>query len=162
MNWLKDLFFDLILNFPLICTAAGWFFAQVCKVIVGVFRDKNYHIIKLFVSTGGMPSAHTSSVTALAASCALSEGLGSAAFAVAAVLTIVVMRDATGVRREAGEQAKVLNKIQKKLAADEGRVEEQELLESVGHTNSEVFIGCAVGLVVPFIVALIPVFGIFG
>ena len=161
MNWLKDLFFDLILNFPLVCTAAGWFFAQVCKVFVGVFRDKNYHIIALFVSTGGMPSAHTSSVTALVAACALSEGLNSAAFAVAAVLTVVVMRDATGVRREVGEQAKVLNGMKKKLAAMEGKPQEEALLESVGHSNLEVFIGCAVGLVVPFIMGLIPAFGIF-
>ena len=116
MSWLKD----LLMNFPVVCTAAGWFFAQVCKVIVGVFKDKNYHIIALFVSTGGMPSAHTASVTALAVGCALSQGLNSAAFAVAAVLTVVVMRDATGVRQEVGKQAKFLNDMKKKMDTAEG------------------------------------------
>ena len=157
MSWLKD----LLMNFPLVCTAAGWFFAQVCKVIVGVFKDKNYHIIALFVSTGGMPSAHTASVTALTVGCALSQGLNSAAFAVAAVLTVVVMRDATGVRQEVGKQAKFLNDMKKKMDTAEGE-ESKELLESVGHSSLEVFVGCAVGFVVPFIMAFIPAFGIFG
>ena len=157
MSWLKD----LLMNFPLVCTAAGWFFAQVCKVIVGVFKDKNYHIIALFVSTGGMPSAHTASVTALTVGCALSQGLNSAAFAVAAELTVVVRRDATGVRQEVGKQAKFLNDMKKKMDTAEGE-ESKELLESVGHSSLEVFVGCAVGFVVPFIMAFIPAFGIFG
>lgn len=153
---------DLIFNFPLICAGAAWLVAQILKVFTGVFKEKSFNMIELIFGTGGMPSSHTAAVTSLAVACGLSEGLGSPFFAVSVLLTLIVMRDATGVRRETGEQAKVLNHIVKNLFESNGQEEiNRNLKELVGHTPLQVFVGAIIGAIVPFLMALIPAFGIY-
>ncbi|MBE6586244.1 MAG: divergent PAP2 family protein [Ruminococcaceae bacterium] len=159
MNVIKDLIF----NFPLICAGSGWLLAQILKVATGIFREKSFNVIEFLFGTGGMPSSHTAAVTALATACGMSEGVGSPVFAVACLLTLIVMRDATGIRREAGEQAKVLNRIVQDLfsSTDHENIN-RNLKELVGHTPLQVFVGFLVGLMVPFLMGLIPIYGIYG
>ena len=97
-------FFQALLdNFPLVCAGVGWFTAQFMKVFTGIFRQKTFNVVELLFGTGGMPSSHTAAVCALTVACGMSCGLDSPVFAVSLLFTVVVMRDATGVRREAGE-----------------------------------------------------------
>ncbi len=109
-----------------------------------------------FFSTGGMPSSHSSGVTALATSIGLVEGLGSPLFAVTVVFSVIVMYDAKGVRWHAGEQAIVINRLVRdfqkmtteiknwpKKNEEERRLELKELL---GHRPSEVFFGALLGI----------------
>ena len=159
MNVIKD----LILNFPLICAGMGWLSAQLLKVLTGIFKERTFNVIELLFGTGGMPSSHTAAVTALAVACGLSQGLSSAAFAISCLLALIVMRDATGVRRETGEQAKILNRIMKDLFSSTDHEDiNRNLKELVGHTPLQVFVGFLVGLSIPFLMGLIPAFGIYG
>ena len=148
---------DLIQNYLLISAAVAWFAAQICKVFTGIFRERHFSIVSLLTGTGGMPSSHAACVTALAVSAGISYGLGSAPFAISAILAMVVMRDASGVRREAGKQAKVLNQIIQELFTtnDEKRFQ-ADLKELLGHTPLQVFVGAILGVAVAL--ALWPAF----
>ena len=101
---------------------------------------------------GGMPSAHSATVCAMVIATARSEGFSSAIFAVAAVVAIITMHDAMGVRRETGEQAKVLNKmIEQWIDVTEKNapfLQNMHLKEMVGHTPLQVLAGFVVGCVV--------------
>lgn len=159
MNLIKDLIF----NFPLICAGSAWLAAQLLKVLTGAFRERTFNVIELLFGTGGMPSSHSAAVCSLVVACGLSEGLNSAAFAISFLLAMIVMRDATGVRREAGEQAKVLNHLMQNLltSTDQSDIN-RNLKELVGHTPLQVFVGALVGIGIPFLMGLIPAFGIYG
>jgi hypothetical protein len=127
--------------------------AQALKVIIGLFTEKklNFH---RFLDTGNMPSSHTSSVTSLATAVALQHGLHSTHFAISLVLAVVVMYDATGVRRAAGKQAVVLNKIVDNIKKKEGHVLlEENLKELLGHTPLEVFGGAVLGVLIAFLMS---------
>lgn len=147
----------LLHNFPLVCAGTAWITAQILKTFTGVFRQKTFNIIELLFGIGGMPSSHTAAVCALAVAAGLSCGLDSAIFAVSVLFAIIVMRDATGVRREAGEQAKVLNRIMQDLftSSDSDDIN-RNLKELVGHTPLQVAVGALVGAAIPFLVALLP------
>ena len=150
---------SLLHNFPLVCAGTGWLLAQVLKVFTGIFKLRKFSITALLFGNGGMPSSHSASVTALAISCGLCYGFDSGLFAIAALFAIIVMGDAAGVRRETGEQAKILNRITKDLFKHPSQAEvDQNLKELVGHTPLQVIIGSAVGLVIPFLMALIPLY----
>src|SRR4051812_23889560 len=101
---------DILLNFPLVASLTAIFFAQFIKVPIHyiAFRKVDW---SLFTSTGGMPSSHSAAVTALAVAVAIENGLNSPVFAVATIFAVITMFDATGVRRQAGEQAVVLNQL---------------------------------------------------
>ncbi len=148
---------DLIQNYLLISAGVSWFVAQICKVFTGVFHERQFSIVSLLTGTGGMPSSHSACVTALAVSSGLYYGLGSAPFAITTILALVVMRDASGVRREAGKQAKVLNQIIGELftTGDEKRFH-ADLKELLGHTPLQVFVGALLGAVTAL--ALFPAF----
>ncbi|MEI5907816.1 divergent PAP2 family protein [Bacillus spongiae] len=146
---------DLLLNFPLMASLMAIFFAQFIKVPIQYLATKKIDW-SLLTSTGGMPSSHSAAVTALATGVAFETSLQSPIFAVAAVFAIIVMFDATGVRRQAGEQAIVLNQLvtdfqrfvveakmwQKKPEQDKRK----ELKELLGHKPNEVFIGGLTGI----------------
>ena len=154
---------DLIFNFPLICAGTAWFSAQILKVFTGIFKEKTFNVIELLFGTGGMPSSHAAAVMALAVACGLSQGFGSVAFAISVLLAMIVMRDATGVRREAGEQAKVLNRIVADLfASNDHENINRNLKELVGHTPLQVFVGAILGVIIPFLMGLIPFYHIYG
>ena len=154
-----DLLIDLASNFSLACAVAAWLTAQLLKVVTGVFRMKKFSVVEMFFGTGGMPSSHTAAVTSLACSIAIRQGLGSASFAICAILAMIVMRDATGMRRQVGEQAKVLNNILQQLKNAKGHEATQKALDELaGHTPLQVAAGVVVGVVIPFLIDLIPFF----
>lgn len=93
----------------LITALIGWFAAQVLKMIL--VWDKKKFDFKRIIGSGGMPSSHSSFVMALTMSIGFTQGFDSVAFAISAVMSFVVMYDAAGVRRSAGQQAAILNKL---------------------------------------------------
>ena len=131
-------------NKILVITMVVWAIAQGIKVFVGVLREKKFNF-KWFIGTGGMPSSHAAGATALAVSCGMQEGFGSVIFALAAVFAMVTMFDAQGVRRSAGQQAAILNKILEDIYL-KGELENKRLLELIGHTPLQVIIGSLLGM----------------
>ena len=125
------------------------FIAQIIKVITIAFKKR---IIRpsLFFATGGMPSSHSSTVVAMATTVGLLDGFLSTNYAIAACFATVVMFDAAGLRRNAGKQARVLNKIVIEFLSPESRVSNERLKEFLGHTSLEVFAGAALGIAVSF------------
>lgn len=121
----------------------GWFAAQALKVIITLLKNRRFDL-RRFVESGGMPSSHTSLVISLTASIAKYEGVGSTYFAIAIIFSLVVMYDAAGVRRAAGRQAAILNKIIKDIYQHKYRGE--DLKELLGHTPKEVFAGALLGM----------------
>ncbi|RYQ82993.1 hypothetical protein Ahy_B10g101603 isoform B [Arachis hypogaea] len=102
---------------------------------------------KQLVGSGGMPSSHSATVTALAAAVGFQDGFGGPLFATALVLACIVMYDATGVRMQAGRQAEVLNQIVYELPAEHPLAESRPLRELLGHTPPQVVAGGILGLV---------------
>lgn len=103
------------------------------------------------VSSGGMPSSHSATVTALAASVGLQEGTGGSAFAIAVVLACVVMCDASGVRLHAGRQAELLNQIVCELPPEHPVSSVKPLRDSLGHTPLQVVSGAVLGCIVAYL-----------
>ncbi len=129
----------------------AWFIAQFYKVLSCLINEKKLDIRRMW-GTGGMPSSHSSTVTSLATSVAIVEGTSSTLFAIALIFSGVVMYDAAGIRRAAGKQAGVLNKIVEKLAHKiEEKIHDETLKELLGHTPFEVLIGGILGIVVAFL-----------
>ena len=126
----------------------AWFIAQFIKVIIVLIRDRKFDVER-FVGSGGMPSAHSAFVVSLSIAVGITEGFGSAVFSVSMVLALIVMYDATGIRRAAGEQAKLLNQIVGKWGRKE--FPDVELKELLGHTPYEVIMGALVGILVALV-----------
>lgn len=124
----------------------AWLMAQTIKVAIGVIREKRFNF-KWFVGTGGMPSSHAATVSALAASVGFTFGFSSPFFAIAFFLAFIIMFDAQGVRRQSGQQAEILNKIIEDIYLNKG-VKQERLMELLGHTPVQVFIGATLGIVV--------------
>ena len=132
---------------------ASLILAQFLKVIFALFTEKRLNF-RRFLDTGSMPSSHTSSVVSLATAVGIKEGLDSTFFVISLVLAIVVMYDATGVRRAAGKQAAVLNRIVENIRRKEGySLIEENLKELLGHTPMEVLGGAILGIIVAFVMA---------
>ena len=142
-----------VLNLNPILTVAllACFVAQVLKTLINFILLGKFQLERMW-GDGGMPSAHSATVCAMVIATARSEGFGSAIFAVAAVVAIITMHDAMGVRRETGEQAKVLNKmIEQWIDVTEKNapfLQNMHLKEMVGHTPLQVLAGFVVGCVV--------------
>ena len=143
MNVVDFLTGNLILNLSIV----AWAIAQILKIIVVLVREHRWdwrHIL----SSGGMPSSHSAFVCACAASVAYLYGWSSPLFAIAAVLAIVVMYDASNVRRAAGEQAKILNYIMDHWNQMKPAMFGKELKELLGHTPLQVLMGALLGIAV--------------
>ena len=139
---------QLLSNTTLITACVAWLIAQVLKTIIDFRVYKSFNPERL-VGSGGMPSSHSSTVCALAASAFLHYGPGSFEFSVSFILAMVVMYDATGVRQETGKQAKVLNALLRENPFEwTGELLEQRLKEFVGHTPLQVFAGAVLGILV--------------
>ena len=145
MNWLSD----LLQNHILINALSAWAVAQVLKTIIFAFTNKDWNWERLF-GDGGMPSGHAATVTAMATTAGLEYGLSSPVFAVSAILAIVVMHDAMGVRMEAGKHAKALNELLEMLSSTK-EDPEVKLKELLGHTPLQVCCGAVLGLLIAFI-----------
>ena len=157
--------FSAILNWNYILTVSitSWFVAQVLKTIINFCLVGRLQIERMW-GDGGMPSAHSATVCAMAVSAARFAGTDSAIFGVAAVFAIVTMHDAMGVRRETGEQAKVLNKMLDEWVEFSAKnfpflldqPENKKLLkEMVGHTPIEVISGALLGFLIGFVFPMI-------
>ncbi|KAF8040859.1 hypothetical protein BT93_B2937 [Corymbia citriodora subsp. variegata] len=103
--------------------------------------------LKQLAASGGMPSSHSATVTALAVATGIQDGLGGSQFAIALILACIVMYDATGVRLHAGRQAEVLNQIVYRLPAEHPLAESRPLRELLGHTPLQVIAGGLLGIV---------------
>lgn len=132
---------------PLIAALIGWFVAQGLKIPIHYLVERVWDWRRFFGS-GGMPSSHTAMVVASSIMVGSLEGFGSPMFAVAVVLSFIVMYDATGVRRETGRQAEVINQILRDVLINGKPISDKELKELVGHKPVEVFGGFLVGLTV--------------
>lgn len=136
----------LFRNYVLICGGIAWFIAQTVKVPVEYLRTHKWNWALLF-HAGGMPSSHSALVTGIAHAAGLFFGFNSPEFAIAATLAVVVVYDATGIRRQAGKHAELINAMIDDLASGHPLKEEQ-LREVLGHTPMEALAGVILGIVV--------------
>lgn len=133
----------------MIIPVSTWFFIQVFKLVCDIVKTKQFNI-KRILGAGGMPSAHSAVVTSLATLIGKNVGLSSPLFGMAVVFACVVMYDATGVRRAAGEQAKLLNRIMETSQLSVIK-NDKKLDEVLGHTPIQVLVGAVVGIIVGLI-----------
>ncbi len=148
MSFLEALFQNKIL----LASFWGWLIAQVLKTIIYVIVNKDFNPERL-VGDGGMPSSHSATVTALVTSTAFYFGPETFEFAVTAILALIVMHDAMGVRRETGKQAKAINNIMDWLTEfSSDAPPEVKLKEFVGHSPTQVFFGALLGIIVGVVV----------
>lgn len=133
----------------LIAAAVAWIISQVLKTIIHMIINKRL-VWERMMGDGGMPSSHSATVTAAAVITGLRWGWDDPLFALAAILALIVMHDAMGVRQETGKQAKVINSMVELLnSMDRGDLTPEETLkEFVGHTRRQVIVGAALGAVV--------------
>lgn len=140
--------YEIITNKVLIIPICSWAIAQLLKVVVILIRKRQLDL-RYMVISGGMPSAHSTIVSALATSVALIQGFGSVAFGITALLALIVMYDAAGVRQSVGKQSVVLNRIIQELRLRRPRTElERDLKEFIGHTSFQVLAGGLLGVTV--------------
>ncbi len=137
-------------NQILVISLLACFTAQGLKVIIELIRDRTVNF-RYLVSTGGMPSAHSALVGALAAGIGQSMGWSSPDFAIACLFAVIVMYDAAGVRQAAGKQAKLLNQITEELFQEEHNFNEEKLKELLGHTPFQVLVGLILGITISMI-----------
>lgn len=123
--------------------------AQVTKTIVNAFQKKAWESGMLY-STGGMPSSHSSTVTAIATTLGLVDGFSSTTFALGVGIAGIVMYDAAGVRLAASRQAEVLNEMIKELFSKHPTLKSTRLKELLGHTPIQVVAGAGLGVLVSY------------
>ena len=140
----------ILQNTILISAMTAWLVAQVIKVLLNLFLQRRLNLV-LLLSSGAFPSSHASTVCAVALGIGKYYGWNSPIFAVAAVLAMIVMYDAAGVRRAAGKQAEVLNQLVERYYVGSD-FSQKRLKELVGHTPFEVFGGALVGIIVGLII----------
>ncbi|RYR21882.1 hypothetical protein Ahy_B03g067183 [Arachis hypogaea] len=129
-------------NLPLLAALLACALAQ--------YKEKRWDT-KRMLDSGGMPSSHSAAVSALAMAIGLQEGTGSSAFAIAVVLSCIVMYDASGVRLHAGRQAELLNQIVCELPPEHPLSSCRPLRDSLGHTPLQVFVGSILGCIIAFL-----------
>lgn len=143
MEGVSEIFHNQILVIALLAC----FTAQGLKVIIELIRDREVNF-RYLVTTGGMPSAHSALVGALATAIGQSMGWSSPEFAIACLFAVIVMYDAAGVRQAAGKQAKILNQITDELFQEGHNFNEEKLKELLGHTPFQVLVGLSLGIVI--------------
>ena len=136
----------------LLIAICAWATAQVLKLLISVAVYRKFDITYL-TTGGGMPSSHSATVCGLATAVGIRYGGGSDEFAMAAILAIVVMHDAMGVRMETGRQGKVLNEMMEVFTNMGKQISaEARLKEFVGHTPLQVLMGAILGIIIAVIV----------
>ena len=137
-------FSHIINNQALLVALLACFLAQGLKLVIELIKHGKVSIRFLF-STGGMPSAHSALVGALATSVGQAQGWDTTEFAIASIFAVIVMYDAAGVRQAAGKQARILNQILDEMYQGKD-FNEERLKELLGHTPFQVFVGLALGI----------------
>jgi len=143
---------ELLRNNVLWCVAVAWFIAQFSKPFVQYLRTREW-AWSWFFSAGGMPSTHSAIITAATTALGMELGFASPEFALSFAICMVVLYDAAGVRRQAGEHARVINAIIDDFSHGHP-LKEENLKELLGHTPGEVIIGVIVGITVAILVML--------
>ena len=144
---------EILSNRVLVAGFMGYFAAQVIKVLIEAVMDKTFSFRRLLTGNGGMPSSHSATVCALATITGIEFGVSSFEFAISVIFAIVVMTDASGVRRETGNQAVIINEMMdyfKGLRPDMPKplFSQDELKELIGHTPLQVQVGALLGVLV--------------
>lgn len=147
MNYFEALFSNVVF----IASFWAWFIAQFLKVVITLLTEKKLNLYRM-VGSGGMPSSHSSMVMALSTSVGIVEGYSSVAYAVSLCFGLIVMYDASGVRRAVGKQAIILNTMLDDLYQHKP-IQQDRLKELVGHTPYEVLVGALLGVVVANLLA---------
>lgn len=137
-------------NLPLFSAILAGALAQFFKLFTTWYKEKKWDT-KRMLDSGGMPSSHSATVTALAMAIGLHEGTGGPAFAIAVVLACVVMYDASGVRLHAGRQAGLLNQIVCELPSEHPLSNIRPLRDSLGHTPLQVVAGAVLGCIIAYL-----------
>ena len=145
-------------NFVLVTALCASVLAQVIKVLLNLFTFHRF-IAERMWGAGGMPSSHSATVCAMVVATGRYCGIHSTLFAIALIVSIIVMYDAMGVRRETGEQAKVLNRLLNEWMDQESEIlpilGDKKLKEMVGHTPIQVVTGAAFGAVIGFAMPMV-------
>ncbi|NJK47366.1 divergent PAP2 family protein [Candidatus Gracilibacteria bacterium] len=138
--------FETIFNNQiLVVSVLACLIAQGLKFFIELIRHGKVSL-RFLVTTGGMPSAHSALVGALATGIGLTKGWSSPEFAIASLFAVIVMYDAAGVRQAAGKQARILNQIVDEFFQDGKQFDEERLKELLGHTPFQVLVGLALGI----------------
>ena len=144
------MFQDFIHNVTLVAAVAAWLAAQFIKLLLFLVRERKFDYGFLF-RLGGMPSSHTASAAACAASVGMRMGFGSAVFALAMGMLALIMIDAQSVRRAAGVQARLLNQMAEEFYRDH-KFSPEKMVEFLGHTRLEVFLGALLGITIALLI----------
>ncbi len=143
--------FDRIFfNKPLIAAIVASVTAQTIKFLLYLIKNKRIDISRA-IGNGGMPSAHSAFVMALATKVGIKDGFDSTYFAISTAFALIVMQDAAGVRRAAGNQARILNLIIDDLSRKRP-IKQERLKELIGHTPFEVIAGALLGIFIGIII----------
>lgn len=145
MGFFSEIFSNRVLGISMFAC----FLAQFIKIFTG--KEKRIQLSRIFTS-GGMPSSHSSFVTSLGVMVGIERGFNSTDFAIVAVFALIIMYDASGVRRAVGKQAAILNQILDDIQHKK-HIEHQKLKELIGHTPTEVWFGAVLGIVTALIMA---------
>lgn len=144
------------MNYPLLAASLGIIIAQGLKVPINFVKNRKIQG-DLVLSTGGMPSSHSASVTALATAIGIQEGFTSSIFALATIFAVITMFDASGVRRQAGEHSIVINQLIEfvhGLTDKSHTVQAEKLREMLGHKPAEVFVGGVLGIIISYVLSI--------
>lgn len=146
---MNQFFADLAANRVLMAGLIAWTLAQLIKVPLN-YALRHEWDWTLLIAAGGMPSSHSALVTGVSTAIGLQEGWDSPLFAIAGIVAMIVIYDATGVRRHAGDHARVLNLMIDELLTGHP-LAEKELKEVLGHTPREVIGGVLLGVLMAFL-----------
>jgi len=138
---------NILDNRVLLVALVACLIAQALKLVIEIIKNRKLNV-RVLVTTGGMPSAHSALVTALAAGVGQELGWASPDFAVAMIFAIIVMYDAAGVRQAAGKQARILNQMIDELFDEKPDFSQDRLKELLGHTPVQVIAGSALGITI--------------
>jgi hypothetical protein len=141
---------NILDNGVLLVAVIACLIAQAAKLVIELVKNHKVDM-RVLVTTGGMPSAHSALVTALATGIGQTVGWASSEFAIATIFAIIVMYDAAGVRQAAGKQARILNQMIDELFHDKHEFNEDRLKELLGHTPFQVIIGSLLGVTISWL-----------
>lgn len=145
---------DILDNRALLVALIACLFAQALKLIIELVKNRKLNV-QVLTTTGGMPSAHSALVTALATGVGQTAGWATAEFAIATVFAIIVMYDAAGVRQAAGKQARILNQMIDELFSEDHAFSEDRLKELLGHTPFQVIVGSILGVTISWLAEML-------
>ncbi|MFC1576973.1 divergent PAP2 family protein [Candidatus Omnitrophota bacterium] len=143
---MKEIFILFSKNSIFWTAISAWVIAQALKLVIGVFREKKFNF-RWFIGTGGFPSSHAAGVACLATCVGITYGTNSPIFAITLIFSLIVLFDAQGVRRAAGRQAEILNRMLDDIYWKK-KMDERRLFELIGHTPIQVLSGVALGIVI--------------